>query len=106
MTTYTPFPMTTLPSGVVMLESNPLNTVTMRQARLALYQTPSPTNTGKTLLDDVNAAVTTATDQSIPIWWEYAPTVRIDDPLVYELGTGLGLTQAQVEALFTAAAAL
>lgn len=85
--------------------SDPRNSVSMRQARLALYQTPSTSGTG-TLLDDVNAAVSGATDQSVPIWWEFASTVQIDDPIVYELGTAMGLTQDTIEALFTLAASL
>lgn len=93
--------------GTIGSVPNPKNIVTMRQARLALLAQPAPSGTG-TLLDATNAAITaaTASNPALPIWWDYATTVQIDDPLVYQLGTALGLTQDQVAALFTQAATL
>lgn len=105
MTTYTPFPL--IGSGPLTF-SDPRNSVSMRQARLALIQQPNPVANGTgTMLDAVNAAVAAnTTDPTFPIWWDYASSVDIDDPRVYVLGTSFGLTQEQVENLFTLASTL
>lgn len=71
--------------------------VTMRQARLALL--------GAGLLDAIDAAVIAA-GPAARIEWEYAQTVDRDWPLVVRLATGLGLNEAQIDALFAAAARL
>jgi hypothetical protein len=69
--------------------------VTMRQARLALL--------GAGLLDQVNAAIT---DPAAQIEWEYATTVERGSELTQALAAGLGLTEQQLDKLFTTAAAL
>lgn len=75
--------------------------VTMRQARLALLAAG--------LLPTINAAVAamsgTAGDAA-RIEWEFAKSVNRNQPLVTQLATALNLTSAQLDALFTAAAAL
>lgn len=75
----------------------PYAPVTPRQARLALL--------GAGLLTQVEAAVTAA-GGATQITWEYATQIRRDDPLIAQIGTSLGLTQAQIDALFIAAAGL
>lgn len=65
--------------------------VTMRQARLALLQV------GK--LDDIEAAVTQL-GASAQIEWEYAQTVERSHALV----EALGMTEAELDDLFTLAA--
>lgn len=76
--------------------------VTMRQARLALL--------GAGLLDSVNAAIAAITDatqrQAAEIEWEYAQTVDRASPFTQQLASGLGLTNEQLDGLFTQAAAL
>ena len=75
--------------------------VTMRQARLALL--------GAGLLADVNAAVaamTGAEGDAARIEWEFAATVERDSPLVQGLTAALGLSEAQLDGLFEAGAAL
>lgn len=76
--------------------------VTMRQARLALL------GIGK--LSDVDAALASITDpaqrQAAQIEWEYSSTVKRDSAWVQQLAPALGLDAAQLDALFTAAAAL
>lgn len=75
--------------------------VSMMQARLALLQTG--------LLDQVDAQIAAMTDPpriASKIRWEFATAVRRDDPLVAELGAALGLSQAQLDALFIQAATL
>jgi hypothetical protein len=75
-------------------------TVTMRQARLALLQA------GK--LVDVNAAIASmagATGEAARIEWEYSQEVHRDKALVKSLAPVLGMTDAQLDSLFIAAAA-
>lgn len=75
--------------------------VTMRQARLALL--------GAGLYTNVNAAVAAmpgATGDAARIEWEFSSTVGRHRPLVTALGTALGLSDAQLDALFIAAGAL
>jgi hypothetical protein len=67
----------------------------MRQARLALLQAG--------LLDQVDAAIT---DPAARIEWEYATTVERNSSLVQSLASGLGLTEPQLDDLFTLAATL
>jgi len=71
--------------------------VSMRQARLALLQAG--------LLTSVEEAVA-AGDEAGKITWEYATEVRRDDPLVTKLSAALGLTEQQLDDLFTLAYSL
>jgi hypothetical protein len=74
---------------------------TMRQARLALL--------GAGLLDAVEAAIAAmegAEGKAAQIEWEYATEVRRDSHLVDGLTAALGLTDAQLNDLFTVAASL
>lgn len=73
------------------------STVTMRQARLALLQA--------NLLAQVNTAITNSGDAA-KIEWEYAQTVDRNSALVQGLTAALGLTESQLDALFTSAASL
>lgn len=73
------------------------NVVTMRQARLALFDAG--------LLDDVEAAVATL-DETARIEWEYASTVDRNSALVQSLSNVLGITDTQLDALFANAATL
>lgn len=75
--------------------------VTMRQARLALL--------GAGLLTAVNDAVAAmpgAAGEAARIEWEYSQEVQRDKALVAALAPVLGFDDAQLDALFTAAAAL
>lgn len=76
--------------------------VTMRQARLALLQAG--------LLSQVGAAIAAIEDpvqrQAVQIEWEYATEVDVTHPWVQALTTALGLSEAQLDALFTLAATL
>jgi hypothetical protein len=65
------------------------------QARRALL------NAG--LLDAVEAAVAAA-DRHVQITWEDAPNIVRDSPFIAAIGPSLGLTDAQIDALFVAAA--
>ena len=69
----------------------PVTQVTMRQARLALLAAD--------LLDDVDAMVLQA-DRVVKIDWEYATVVDRSSPLVIAIGSQLGLTDAEIDALF------
>ena len=71
--------------------------VTMRQARLALLAAG--------LLDSVSTAIAAA-GTAAQIEWEYAQEVRRDSGLVPAMAGALGLTDAQIDALFMAASEL
>jgi hypothetical protein len=79
-----------------------VNVVTMRQARLALLQF--------NLLSQVEAAIAAIEDasqrQAVQIEWEYAAEVNRAHPWVQHLATALGLTEAQLDDMFTLAATL
>ena len=71
--------------------------VTMRQARLALLAAG--------LLDTVETAIAGA-GPAAKIEWEYAQEVQRAAGLVPAMAIALGMTEAQIDALFIAAAAL
>ena len=75
--------------------------VTMRQARLALFQQGLLANV-QTAIDGLTEPQKTVTQIS----WDYAQTVKRDDDLVVQLSGALGLTQEQLDTLFTEAATL
>ncbi len=75
--------------------------VSMRQARLALL--------GAGMLQTVNDAISAmpgGAGEAARIEWEYATEVRRDSPLIASLGPALGMTEAGLDALFSAAAQL
>lgn len=72
--------------------------VTMRQARLALLQSG--------LLQTVTDAIATGTDEAMKIEWEYATEVKRDWPSLVALAGSLGMTDADLDNLFTLAATL
>lgn len=75
--------------------------VTMRQARLALL------GAGKLAeVDAAIAALSEPTRTAAQIEWEYSNEVQRHNGIVSQLGPALGLTDAQIDALFVAAAAL
>lgn len=86
------------------VEADPVHVppvVTMRQARLALL--------GAGLLAGVDAAISAMpepTKSAAKIEWEYSGTVERNRPFVQALTPALGMTAAQVDQLFIAAATL
>ncbi len=89
----------------VVEEPEPVSTrvtrVTMRQARLALL--------GAGKLPAVNAAIAAmqgAQGEAARIEWEYSQEVQRDRGLVTALGSQMGMTEKELDALFTAAAAI
>lgn len=75
--------------------------VTMRQARLALL--------GAGLLSQVDAAIDALPEpqkSAARIEWDYSSEVHRSRPFVQQLGHALGLTDEQLDALFTQAATL
>ena len=77
------------------------NTVSMRQARLALFQQGLLANV-QTAIDGLAEPQKTVTQIS----WDYATTIQRDDDLVIELSAALGLTSVDLDALFTLASTL
>ena len=71
--------------------------VTPRQIRLALNASG--------LRDAVEAAVAQS-DQSVKDTWDFSTEIQRDNPLIIEMGTTLGMTEADVDALFELAARL
>ena len=72
--------------------------VTMRQARLALFQAG--------LLDDTEALIASLEGpegQAARIEWDYSSEVWRNKPFVVTLGSQLGLDDEQLDALFIAA---
>ena len=75
--------------------------VTMRQARLALHAAG--------LLSSVEAAIDALPDpprSAARIEWDHSQTVQRNRGIVQQLGTALGMSSAQLDALFIAAAAI
>ncbi len=75
--------------------------VTMRQARLALF--------GAGLLSSVDAAIASMSDPDktvAQITWEFAQTVDRQFGMVPQLAAALGMTEQQIDDLFIAAAQL
>jgi len=81
----------------LLVESQKVKVVSMRQARLALLQAG--------LLTSVEQAVA-AGDEAGKITWEYATEVRREDPLVTNLSAALDLSDGQLDALFSLASTL
>lgn len=76
-------------------------TVSAAQARLALLAAG--------LLDPVDAAVAAAVsggNRALGVWFEYATEWRRDSPHIAALGPALGLSSAQIDDLFVAAAGI
>lgn len=71
--------------------------ITPRQCRLLLLQ--------QGLLDTVEGLIA-GRDKATKITWEYALEFKRDDPLLIDLGVDLGLTSAQIDQFFIAAAQL
>lgn len=71
--------------------------VTPRQASLALHQSG--------LLESVKTAIAAA-DEAKRIEWEYATTFERSSPVVAAMSATLGLTESQLDDLFTLAATL
>lgn len=79
-----------------------VTSVTPRQAKLALLSAG--------LLDDVEAAIDAiadpATKRAAQIEWEYAQEIKRDWPLLVQLATSMGMTESDLDELFTQAALL
>ncbi len=76
-------------------------TVTMRQARLALL--------GAGVLSQVEGAINALPEPqrtAAKITWEYSTEVHRHNGLVSQMAPALGMTAAQIDALFTTAATL
>lgn len=86
----------TLPVGEPQFYGPP-QSVTMRQARLALLQAG--------LLSTINAGIS-AMPEDVQIEWEFATTVERTSPLVATLATALSLDEAALDQLFAAGALL
>ena len=75
--------------------------VTMRQARLALLAASK-----LAAVDLAIASLPSPQKEAAQIEWEYAATVERTSPLIEQLAPALGLTEAEMDALFASAAEL
>lgn len=75
--------------------------VTMRQARLALLQAGKLES-----VKNVIAAMTGTQGESARIEWDYSNEVQRDQPLTIALAQAIGMTEAEMDALFIEAAKL
>jgi len=73
----------------------PPQSVTMRQARLALHQSG--------LLTTVDTAIANSTDMELKIEWEFATEVRRDWASLVSMATALGMTSSDLDNLFVLA---
>lgn len=80
------------------LRQQKLIPITPRQARLALL--------GAGLLDAVETELAKPENKAAQIAWEYALEIKRDDPLIATFAVVLGLTDAQIDALFETARTL
>lgn len=88
-------------TAAIAKQTQPKTAVSMRQCRLALLQSG--------LLTTVNAALAALpgeVGENARIEWEYATEVERDWPLVLQLATALGLSESQIDDLFTLARSL
>jgi hypothetical protein len=79
----------------------PVTEVQMRQARLALLQAGY-----YDAVDNAINAMTGASGKAAKIEWQVSNTLRRNHPLVTTMGAMLGLSSAQLDALFTLANSL
>ena len=79
-------------------------TCTPRQARLAMMDTPF--GEYPSLLTAVEAAIYASGDDALIVSWEYATEWRRNDPAINAIGAALGLTDTDIDALFTRALAI
>lgn len=76
----------------------------MWKAKAVMAGRPSKSNVGKTLLDDANGVIAAAS-QSVQIAWANAADLSRSSQTVGLLATSIGLSSADLDALFIAAAA-
>ncbi|MCJ2084584.1 hypothetical protein MKK88_01055 [Methylobacterium sp. E-005] len=91
------------PYGIAISGYTPVPvSVSSAQAKIQCQRTPGSAS-GKTLLDDITAAVQAAGGEA-QIWFTEARAWERTNPYVASLSSGLKLTSAQVDQLFIAAA--
>jgi len=79
--------------------------VSIMQASLAMHATPGSA-AGKTLLDDVEAAVAASSDPRILIAWKRATALERHGLFVTQMALALNLSDDKLDALFTAASGI
>jgi hypothetical protein len=90
-----------LPDPVI--PSPPLSdTIAMWKIKIVLSDQPSPTNAGKTLLDDANVAVAAA-DFKTQIAWADAADVSQTSPTLASIAAVLGMSSTEIATLYAAA---
>jgi hypothetical protein len=80
--------------------------VTMRQARLALLQFPYEDTNMLEVINSTIANMPGGDGDTALIEWEFAGTVERNSSIVQSMSVSLGLTEEQLDTLFTLAASL
>lgn len=81
--------------------------VSMRQGRLAMLSTPFGEGTLLDVIESMLAGIPdTVQQRAAKIDWEYAQEIRRDFPLVQQMTAQLGMTERQIDDLFTLAGSL
>lgn len=75
-----------------------ISIVTMRQARLALFQSD--------ILTTITDAIMNGTDEAMKIEWEYATSVEREWPSLVALAESLNMTSQELDDLFLLASTL
>jgi hypothetical protein len=84
------------------VNTDTIKSVTPRQMRIALVMSNIPISNIEALIDSLPEP-----DKSVVrITWEYSVEFQRNNPLIASLGPALGLSEAQIEQLFTLAATL
>lgn len=78
--------------------------ITKTQAFLELASRASPTNAGKTMLDDANAFVAAATAPEVQIYWDTTDHFDRDHPELIAMAAQIGWSSSLLDDVFRAAA--
>jgi hypothetical protein len=89
--------------GKPVVKETPQAPITARQIRLAMAMTP---HAAGTLLQAVQTSVATSGIEPLQISWEYAVEWSREAPEIATIGTRLGLSSGQIDALFAQAKTL
>lgn len=83
--------------------NNTVSSVTARQARLALLESPATDLQYASLLDQLEAFINLSDNRRYKIEWEYASTIERDSPIVDAISMIFQWTPSEIDALFEAA---
>lgn len=89
---------------VIVEMTRDMMTCSPRQARLAMLATPY--GEYPSLLQAVEAAIYASGDAALVVSWEYATEWNRSDPSIAKIGSAIGMSDTQIDALFVRAMAM